>query len=45
MQELELYQCTPEDSMKIVSDIFEISGIGPHYNMEWRPEKGSAESN
>ena len=25
---------------KIVSDIFEISGIGPHYNMEWRPGLG-----
>jgi len=22
----------------IVSDIFEISGIGPHYDMEWRPK-------
>ena len=23
---------------RIVSDIFEISGIGPHYDMEWRPK-------
>jgi hypothetical protein len=23
---------------EIVSDIFEIIGIGPHYDMEWRPQ-------
>ena len=30
---------------KIVSDVFEIENIGPHYDMEWKIEKGSAESN
>ena len=30
---------------EIVSDIFEIENIGPHYDMEWKIKKGSAESN